>query len=304
MKAAFLRIAVTGVALLVAGSGIVAAQAPPATAAPEKTPGKAPERTAEKKTGVTGAFEGWFKNPDGSFSLLLGYFNRNEKEELEIPIGPDNRIEPDGPDRGQPTHFLLGRQWGLFAVKVPANFGQNKITWTLTANGKTSVIPASLNKDYEISPFREEAVGNTPPVLSFEEMGPTVQGPLGLTISRSTTVGNPLSLSVFVSDDEKWTTLSGAKPRNLGTPVSVRWVKYRGTGAVTFSPERPPVEKTEPKAVAHLGTKFSGKSAVAAKFSEPGDYVLHVVANDYSGDGGGGEQCCWTFGDVKVSVKP
>ena len=27
--------------------------------------------------GVTGAFEGWYPNPDGSFTLLIGYFNRN-----------------------------------------------------------------------------------------------------------------------------------------------------------------------------------------------------------------------------------
>jgi hypothetical protein len=86
----------------------------------------------------------------------------------------------------------------------------------------------------------------------------------------------------------------------MGTPVTVRWVKYRGTGDVTFLPDRPTVEKTEPKG----GAKFSGKATTTAKFSQPGDYVLHVVANDYSGDGGGGEQCCWTFGDVKVSVKP
>ncbi len=294
--AALTRVVWTSAALLISiTSGVTLAQTPPS---PGRGPGAG--RMPEKKTGITGAFEGWFKNPDGSFSLLLGYFNRNDKEELDLPIGPDNRMEPGGPDLGQPTHFLVGRQWGLFAVKVPANFGENKITWTLAANGKTSVIPASLNKDYEISPFREEAVGNTPPVLSFDESGPTVQGPLGFTISRMTSVADPLSLTVFVSDDEKWTTLSGAKPRNLGTPVSVRWVKYRGTGAVTFTPERPPVEKTEPRG----GAKFSGKSTTTAKFSEPGDYVLHVVANDYSGDGGGGEQCCWTFGDVKVSVKP
>jgi hypothetical protein len=253
----------------------------------------------EKRNNITGAFEGWFKNPDGTFSLLLGYFNRTEKQEFDIPIGPDNRIEPAGPDRGQPTHFLTGRQWGMFAVKVPANFGQNKITWTITANGKTAVIPSSLLPDYEISPFHEEAVGNTPPLVSFEESGPTVQGPLGLTISRSTTLANPLSLTVFVSDDEKWTTLSGARPRTMGTPVTMHWSKYRGTGEVTFDKDRPPVEKTEPKG----GAKFSGTSKVTAKFSEPGDYVLHVVVNDYSGDGGGGEQCCWSFGDVKVSVK-
>ena len=287
VKLSGLRISITGFALIVMGSAIVG-----------QTPTSAPAQ--EKRTNVTGAFEGWFKNPDGTFSLLLGYFNRNDKQEFDIPIGPDNRIEPGGPDCGQPTHFLLGRQWGLFAVKVPANFGQNKITWTITSNGKTAVIPASLLPDYEISPFKEEAVGNTPPVFSFDQTGPAVQGPLGLTISRTTTVADPLSLTVFVSDDEKWTTLSGAKPRTMGTPVTVRWVKYRGTGDVTFLPDRPTVEKTEPKG----GAKFSGKATTTAKFSQPGDYVLHVVANDYSGDGGGGEQCCWTFGDVKVSVKP
>src|SRR5437762_5483951 len=116
----------------------------------------------EAGASVTGAFEGWFKNPDGSFSLLLGYYNRNQKQEVDLPIGPNNRIEPGGPDRGQPTHFFPGRAWGLFAVKVPADFGQNKITWTLVANGKTTVIPASLHMDYEISPFMEAAVGNTP----------------------------------------------------------------------------------------------------------------------------------------------
>src|SRR6516225_4119389 len=77
-------------------------------------------------TSITGAFEGWFKNSDGSFTLLLGYFNRNQRQELDIPIGPDNRIEPGGPDRGQPTHFFPGRQYGMFAINVPANFGDNK----------------------------------------------------------------------------------------------------------------------------------------------------------------------------------
>ncbi len=42
--------------------------------------------------GVTGAFEGWYPNPDGSFSLLVGYFNRNEKATLDIPVGSE---QPD-----------------------------------------------------------------------------------------------------------------------------------------------------------------------------------------------------------------
>jgi len=248
--------------------------------------------------GVTGAFEGWFKNPDGSFSLLLGYFNRNQQQELDIPIGPNNRMEPDGPDRGQPTHFLAGRQWGLFAVKVPPDFGKNKITWTLAANGKTSVIPASLHPDYEISPFTEAAVGNTPPVLRFEQNGPSVQGPQGMTVERSASVGTPLAITVWVSDDAKFTSSSSSRPKNLGPPVTLRWSKYRGPGNLSFSAPKPVIEKIEDKTVA-----FSGKAATTVSFSQPGDYMLHVVANDYSGEGGAGFQCCWTNGQVKVSVK-
>ncbi len=243
---------------------------------------------------VTGAFEGWFKNADGTYSLLLGYFNRNQKQELDIPIGPNNRIEPGGPDRGQPTHFLVGRQWGMFTVKVPADFGDNKINWTIVANGQTMVIPASLKTDYEISPMIEAAVGNTPPVLSFEETGPSIQGPGGILLNRTAKVGNPLGLTLWVADDAKLTTSSGARPRTLGPPVTLRWSKYRGPGSVTFAKERPDAEKIAGSA------GFNGKASTTATFSEPGEYVLHVTANDYSGDGGGGFQCCWSTAQVKV----
>jgi hypothetical protein len=71
----------------------------------------------ERGASVTPAYEGWYQNPDGSFSLLLGYFNRNSKQAIDIPVGPNNRVEPGGPDQGQPTHFEVGRQWGVFVVK-------------------------------------------------------------------------------------------------------------------------------------------------------------------------------------------
>ena len=99
------------------------------------------------------AFEGWYQNPDGSYTLLVGYYNRNKKQILDIPIGPENRIEPGGPDQGQPTHFLVGRGWGTVAIKVPKDFGQKKLTWTLTANGKTVSTPLGLTKGYQIEPF-------------------------------------------------------------------------------------------------------------------------------------------------------
>ncbi len=253
-------------------------------------------------TSVTGAFEGWFSNPDGTFSLLFGYFNRNQKQELDVPVGPNNRIEPGGPDRGQPTHFLTGRQYGLFVVKVPGDFGKNnKITWTIVANGHTTVIPGTLNTDYEVSPFKEAAVGNTPPVVRFEENGPSVQGPLAMAVDRTTTVANPLTLTVWPSDDAKLTTGTGGRPPKLGLPVTLRWIPFRAPGKVTFGKARPDVEKIQG---GEEGQPFRGKSTTTAAFSEPGDYVLALVANDYSGDGGGGFQCCWTTAHVKVSVKP
>ena len=131
----------------------------------------------ESGASVTGAFEGWFKNDDGSFSLLLGYYNRNSKQELDIPIGQDNRIEPGGPDRGQPTHFLVGRQWGMFAVKVPANFGENKITWTIVANGQTvGLDPGQSETGLRDLAFRRSRRGKHPSLDRIRSGGPIRAG--------------------------------------------------------------------------------------------------------------------------------
>ena len=67
---------------------------------------------ARIRPGRHAAFEGWYQNTDGSFTLLVGYFNRNSKETLDIPVGPNNRIEPGGPDQGQPTHFMTASPVG------------------------------------------------------------------------------------------------------------------------------------------------------------------------------------------------
>jgi hypothetical protein len=257
------------------------------------------EPSHESGQSITGAFEGWFGNPDGSYSLLLGYYNRNTKQELDIPVGPNNRIEPGGPDQGQPTHFLTGRQWGVFTVTVPKDFGTKKLTWTLVANGKTTVIPMSLNILWEVSPF-VEANGNTPPFISFEEGSPGVQGPRGSSTTLATTAPNPLTLTVWVADDAITPRSGPASFR--GPAVMVTWSKFRGPGAVPFANAKPAVEKTESKAMP--ATAFSGKATTTATFSEPGEYVLRVVANDASGDGGRGFQCCWSNARVKVSVKP
>jgi hypothetical protein len=247
---------------------------------------------------VTGVFEGWFHNQDGSFSLLFGYYNRNLKQELDIPVGADNRIDPKGPDQGQPTHFLPRRQWGVFTVTVPKDFGSSQLTWTLTANGVTTVVPGSLNVLWELSPFRD-ANGNTPPFLGFAAAGPFVQGPRGQSTSLVTALPNPVNLALWVADDAS--VIPGAtRPK---TPaVTITWSKFRGPGSVTFASDKPAVETTDFQAPPN--TAFQGKADATATFTEPGEYVLRALANDWSGEGGRGFQCCWSNAQVKVTVKP
>src|SRR5947208_774687 len=90
------------------------------------------------------AYEGWMYNADGSVTMYFGYMNTNWLQEFDISVGPENGIEPGGPDQGQPTHFYPRRSPFLFTVKVPKDFGTKEWIWTLTATGKTETAYASL----------------------------------------------------------------------------------------------------------------------------------------------------------------
>ena len=195
--------------------------------------------------GVTAAYEGWFKNPDGTFTLLIGYLNRNQKQALDIPVGPNNRIEPGGPDQGQPTHFLPRRQWGVFTVTVPANFGERTLSWTIEVNGKKTVVPMGLNPLYEVEPFKDAANNNTPPVLRFEQGGSPFQGPpRRIVATLGTTLPQPVTLTLYATDDGVVTP-----DRRAGeSPVAVTWSLFRGPGVVTFSDAKPALEKSTGKA--------------------------------------------------------
>jgi hypothetical protein len=100
---------------------------------------------------VSPVFEGWYPNGDGTFSLSFGYYNRNAEEVVEIPIGPNNFITPGAQNQGQPSLFHARRHWGVFAVKVPANFGpKSEVTWTLKFRGETYAIPGRLDPRWQI----------------------------------------------------------------------------------------------------------------------------------------------------------
>ena len=258
---------------------------------------------------ITPAFEGWFDNPDGTHNFLIGYYSRNTDAELDIPIGPNNHFEPGPADMGQPTHFQTRRRFGVFIITVPKEFGKTqKLTWTLSVNGVTSAIPFHMHTDYNITPLKssEESPNgafNVPPTVRFDERGPTFMGPamtLAKAISRTATLGTPMPLTLWADDDALYSSGGNAVRTGGPPPVSVTIAKYRGPGRVT-------VAEPAPKFVALKGGKpdepYSGKASTTVSFSEPGDYILHVTGNDYSGNGGGGSGCCWTNSLVKVSVK-
>jgi len=97
------------------------------------------------------AFEGWMKNPDGSYSLWFGYLNRNYEETPDVPIGPNNGFGAGGEDLGQPTHFLPRRQPWAFKVTVPADWPKDKdVVWTVTVNGTTLKAYGSLWPVWEV----------------------------------------------------------------------------------------------------------------------------------------------------------
>src|SRR5262245_60156949 len=96
-------------------------------------------------------YDGWERNPDGTYTMYFGYLNRNSQEALDIPVGPDNNFDLGNGDEGQPTHFYPGRRWWVFSVVVPQNWPKDKrLVWTLTSRGKTNQAKGWLEPEWEV----------------------------------------------------------------------------------------------------------------------------------------------------------
>ena len=252
-----------------------------------------------KGQNVQPIFQGWSRNPDGSFEMHLGYLNRNYLEQLHIPIGPDNHIEPGGPDQGQPTYFYTRNNRQIFSVTVPADFGDRELVWTLTVRGRTEQAVAWLQPEWEIDPnFGGRAQG--------EENRRNQAPAITLDAPASGALGNGIELTANVTDDGLPTPRGrrqlqrnravgqeippilvppeGAPepPRNVprlnvnargrqskpAAPegLSVSYIVWRGPADVVFDPPFTMVE--------------DGVAQTAATFSQPGTYALQARAHD------------------------
>ncbi len=248
---------------------------------------------ADKGLGVSPVYEGWYEL-NGATYALFGYYNRNLKEVVDVPIGPDNHVQPGSPDQGQPARFFPGRHYGVFSIALPKDQPKAEVKWTLTAAGQTLAIPSFLDPLYFVFPQREDGglhPGNTPPRVRLEPQGPAAQGPLGVTTTRTATVAQPLALDAWVSDDglppptKAPVRLPGSATSTRPLGLSLRWSVYRGAGSASFDHPTPAIE--------------GGKAQTTVTFREAGEYMLHLLASDSRS----GTMCCWTNAYVKVSVK-
>ena len=132
---------------------------------------------------VSPFFEGWYENPDGTYTLSFGYFNRNREEAIRLPLGPGNFITPDEYDGHQPTLFAPGRATGVFTVTVPREFGRERgrVEWTLQSHGPS---PHSVPGKVGVEAYRLHhapmAMGSLPPMLKLQEEGPVLRGAMTL----------------------------------------------------------------------------------------------------------------------------
>jgi autonomous glycyl radical cofactor GrcA len=278
-----------------------------------------------KGQSVSPAYEGWWPNEDGSFTMFFGYMNSNWEEEFDVATGPDNQIEPGGPDQGQPTHFYPRRNPFLFTIRLAKDFGSKELVWTLTTNGRTERAYASLKSDYQIDKqvistevggdfgsLRDELRTNIAPELKVEG-GPR----------RTVKVGEPLTLVAFASDPDNLPArrptpapAAGANPASVlyrppssiipssGPGLRLSWIVYRGpVRRVSFHPEQ---MKTWTDTRAYANSPWSppytipepppgNKWTVHATFREPGAYALRAVAGDGS---------LFSYDNVMVTVVP
>jgi hypothetical protein len=244
---------------------------------------------------VVPIYEGYYENDDGTYDICFGYFNLNVDEAIDIPVGEDNRIEPQQYDGHQPAHFTpvpgmsevspftsrFRRVWCAFTVTVPASFSENdRVWWTLRSAGEEEPVrtPGTINVAYVLDEPVSDGMGVVAPLRRFSEGGIAFQGRRGMTSERRTVrAGEPMELEIWLeqpAEDQMW----------------VGWMKYKGSGHVTFEPAEQRVSLQNHEGVART----------TVTFGEPGDYELLVQSIDRTANFE--FHCCWTNGYVPVTV--
>jgi hypothetical protein len=225
---------------------------------------------------VQPVFEGWEKNPDGTYSMWFGYLNRNYEERLNIPVGPGNGF--GGEDMGQTEVFEPRRARFAFKVVVPASFPKDRdLVWTVTANGVTQTAYGSLWPVWEVDQSTISANRGSRTAIDFDEPPNAAPRVVNPPTTQAAQVGAPLDLTLQVEDDgnppprvDRGASVAGLKGRPKERPLNdslrVSWVQWRGPGVASFDPK--------------VVRVVEGKATTRVTFDKPGRYVLRAYAED------------------------
>jgi hypothetical protein len=229
--------------------------------------------------------------------MWFGYYNRNSEEEVDVPIGAENKFDLGNEDQGQPTHFYTGSRWWVFKVVVPKDWPPDKrVVWTLANHGRTNLSKGWLEPEWEVDKLLISADAESDPFLGSlgrpissaiiaGDQAPVITG----DSSQTVILGTPATLTVTATDD-------GLPKAGVGDPlgngqirggvqgVRIRWILYRGPGKVHFDPDVSPFVYGKPLV-----------SQTKVSFSVPGDYRIRAIATD---------QALFSTYDIDVKVNP
>jgi hypothetical protein len=264
---------------------------------------------------IVPAFEGWERNPDGSYAMYFGYYNRNYEEMLDVPTGAGNTIDPGGPDLGQPTFFLPGRHRFFFTVRIPKDWPPaRRLVWTLTVRGRTEKANAFLLPEWEINTSAIQ--GSLTAAMDPLNQAPTIA--VGPEQNRAIRFSETATLTVSASDDGRPVRRAAAAGRTGAAGARGRGVEGRGRqdgDASAPADGTEPTRASRPEAragrsgvpgtgpVPDAGLRVDwvqyrgpvggrimfkpattpvadGKASTMASFSMPGRYVVRAFAND------------------------
>ena len=215
---------------------------------------------------------------------------------LDIPVGPNNFLEPGDLDRGQPTYFYPRWQRVVWRVRVPADWGDKELVWSVTAHGRTDtavgwLVPEQIIDEQVLAMNRSG--GGAPDIANRVPSIALIEGQ-----QRTVAVGEPLTLTTVITDDgvPPMRPARNSRPPGRRNALGLRlaWIQYRGPGTVTFDPFTPPMADHTP-GWTPPPIPADGKIVTTARFSEPGTYVIRGMADD---------GYLYTPADVTVTVTP
>ena len=213
--------------------------------------------SAQQNQPIYPVYDGFLKNPDGSYTLSFAYFSHNA-DPVTIAPGATNAFAPTPGDRMQPTTFKPGHWRFQCVMVVPADF-DGKMRWTLTYGGVTTgtserMLQSNWNLVEGATQLAKIDYAKVPKGVCLNQ-APTVRV-LGVTANLKI----PPTLNVAVN--EELNLFGSAHDEGLprGKGLVVEWKMLKGPGTVKFT--------------------IPGSARTKAIFSAPGVYELELTATD------------------------